>query len=831
MKPNRFDLIFKQDFFLAGCQPLDVRRWYTWLKKWAPFGRQTGVPAVYIQKIYLMKRTILSLLFFFFSLGLQAQSVKLSGVVKDAGTRKGIENVTIQLHDADSVFVEGAVTDKAGKFELHSAKPGSIRLIVSCIGYEQSIVRLENGQQNTEIGEILLDETSESLGEIVVSGEKMIRKVNRQIIFPSGLQREASSTAFELLGKMMLPGLQVNTTQNTIASLNNGNVQLRIDNVKSSLQDVSALLPSQVIKVEYIDMPGARYGEGIAAVVNFVTRRASRGVSGGVNFMNAATTGYGNDNAYLKYNHKASQFVLNYALSYQHFDDKYTDTDQQLIWRDGSRRTLTKKGIESPYKWRQHDLSLAYNLTHAEKSVFNLKLSQSWQDNPYYPTVQSIRETGKKDLMAYTGVEDRMLTPVLDAYYQVNLPAGQTLMANVVGTYISSDYTRHYAEYLADASLLDNETGYTVDGDKYSLISELIYEKNFDDRLIWSTGVKYKQGYVENRYRGSTGDVTTSMDNSDLYMYTEVDGSVKKIGYNIGIGFSRQYFSENAHTYTYYTVRPTVSLSYAVTEKLFARYTFSINPILPDLSRLSDISQWQNDYEVMVGNPGLKPYRAYRNNLIVSYSGKTFFIQAMGYYQRNPKPIMMNAVQRIDAEDNSYFQYSYANQKSYDHLQGRLYLGFTPIANVLDVSVYGGINRYMYRGNEYTHTYTGYFGGAEVSAMYKKFSLSASVYSGIGQLMGETIRYSAAQADIALVYRLRKNLRFGVGITNPFFGKGPKSGEKLLSGIAPKETWNYTEDMGNMAYLSFSWNFAVGKKHNAGKTRLQNMDKESGVVK
>lgn len=97
--------------------------------------------------------------------------------------------------------------------------------------------------------------------------------------------------------------------------------------------------------------------------------------------------------------------------------------------------------------------------------------------------------------------------------------------------------------------------------------------------------------------------------------------------------------------------------------------------------------------------------------------------------------------------------------------------------------------------------------------------------------MGENIRYSAAQADIALVYRLKKNLRFGVGITNPFFGKGPKSGEKLLSGIAPKETWNYTEDLGNMAYLSFSWNFSVGKEHTAGKARLHNADKESGVVK
>lgn len=778
-----------------------------------------------------MQKAGMICLFLLVMTGMYAQQLRIAGVVKDMNTKSNLENVAVRLMEEDSTFIEGCVTDRAGKFELKKGKKGNLLLLFSCMGYEPNGVRLVNIQKETNIGEVLLDELSEKLEEVVVTAERTIRKANRQIIFPSTLQQEASFSAFELLGKMMIPNLQVNATQNTVSSLHSGSVQLRINGIESSLQDVLAILSTQVIKVEYIDMPGARFGDGVACVVNFITRRASEGFSGGTNMKNAVTTGYGNDNFYLKYNNKLSEFALNYDLSYRDFDDQHVDVMQDLLLKDGSTRSLEKKGIESPYKVQSHNLSLTYNLTQTEKSVFNVKLSNSWQNNPYYNTIQSIRETGKADLNAYTGIKDKTIKPVLDIYYQLNLPAEQTIMANVVGTYISSDYTRNYAEYLTDKTLFGNEYNYVVDGDKYSVIAELIYTKYINQNTLWTNGIKYNQSYLENGYNGSTGDVSTTMDNSDLYFFTELEGSIQNLGYTVGVGFSRQYFNENTHKYNYYSIRPKVSLSYGITNNLFIRYAFSINPMLPELARISDVDQWQNEYEVVVGNPGLKPYRAYRNNLSLTYVVGPCTVYLMGYYQHNPKPMMMDIVKRLDMDDSYYFQYSYANQKSYDHLQGQLYLQYKAIENVLDFSAYGGINRYINKGNEYTHTYTGYFGGITMNAMYKKIALSASLRSGITGLSGETKRHSQAGADIALTYRLKRNLRLGVGLLNPFFGDGEKSGEELISEVVNKETWNYTKDLGNMLYFSFSWNFSIGKKHNAGRTKLHNSDYDSGVVK
>lgn len=46
--------------------------------------------------------------------------------------------------------------------------------------------------------------------------------------------------------------------------------------------------------------------------------------------MNAVTTGFGNDQVYLRANHKLSEFGLSYYVSYRDYDDRYVNEDQIL---------------------------------------------------------------------------------------------------------------------------------------------------------------------------------------------------------------------------------------------------------------------------------------------------------------------------------------------------------------------------------------------------------------------------------------------------------------------------------------------------------------------
>jgi hypothetical protein len=764
------------------------------------------------------------------NLSLFADNIRIRGVIKNDKEQIPVEMATVSLFSNDSTFLEGYVTDQYGKFQLKKVPVGNSYIVIACLGYETTIIYLENIQEDFQIDDIYIIEASENLDEIMVVSDRVINQVNRQIIFPSLFEKESSSTALELLSKMMLPGLIVSTVQNSITSMVNGGLQLRINNVVSNIQDLLALTPDDILKIEYIDKPGVRYGEGLATIINFITKRKNKGVSGGISLRNAVTTGYGNDNIYLKYNNKASEFSINYELSYRSFRNKYSDIRQELLLSDNRLREIKKTGIHSPYKLQEHNFSLNYNWISPEKSVFNVKLDNNLHRIPEYSIIQSVKDSENEVVMAHTNIYDKSYSPVLDIYYQVNLSKNQNLTTNFVGTYIMTDYSYGYSEHLSEDTPFIPSMNYSADGNKYSFISELIYDNELNNNLSWSSGINYKQAHTNNTYQGSTGGIATKMDDSKLYLYSELSGSLHKLEYNIGIGFSSQYFKESSHKYAFNSFQPTAFLAYPIFKGAYLRYTFSIGTVLPSLSALSNVEKWQNNYEVHIGNPDLKPYRAYRNTLNLEYRIGRFSFQTNGYYQHTPNPIISTSAKRIDEEEYYYYVYSSANQKSMTHLQGLLNLRVEVIKNILSISVYGGVNRYINKGFEYSNTYTGYFGNVQIEAMYRNLMLSASVKPRMSYKFGETENYSPAGADVSVSYKYN-SLRVGLGILNPFFSNGEKSGQQYLSSIVKKETFNYTKDLGNMIYLTFSWNFFTGRKHTSGEQQLYNSDSESGVVK
>ena len=52
----------------------------------------------------------------------------------------------------------------------------------------------------------------------------------------------------------------------------------------------------------------------VEAVINYIVRRADRAYPGVLALQNAVTTGFGDDNVYIRATHKLSQFGLNYLF-------------------------------------------------------------------------------------------------------------------------------------------------------------------------------------------------------------------------------------------------------------------------------------------------------------------------------------------------------------------------------------------------------------------------------------------------------------------------------------------------------------------------------------
>lgn len=368
----------------------------------------------------------------------------ISGKVSDVkGQPVSYANITLQR--VDSTFVTGCTSDEKGKFVISKLEADNYLLQISFVGYITQVIRLDNLSRPLDIGTIQLADEAIMLQGVTVKASNVMKRVDRQIILPTDKQVKSSTSGYELLSHMQLAGLKVNSIERKITTVSGGSVQLRINDIVASTAQVQALRPDEVLRVEYIDNPGVRYADTeVEAVINYIVRRAESGISGGVSFTNAVTTGFGDDNVYIRATHKLSQFGLNYYLSYRDYDDRKVDEEQMFSFTEAKERQRELIGISTPFSYQDHSIEASYNLTKPEKYIFNAVFTENIYNSPHGDYGQLIKETEQKDLYNYTRSEYNYHSPSLDLYYKKFLPHDQFLALNVVGTYIGSDYEREY---------------------------------------------------------------------------------------------------------------------------------------------------------------------------------------------------------------------------------------------------------------------------------------------------------------------------------------------------------------------------------------------------
>lgn len=134
------------------------------------------------------------------------------------------------------------------------------------------------------------EEQTVTLDEVTVKGAKVVSKVDGQTIYPTEAQKNASNNGYSILQKLALPNIRVDVVEHTITSFDSkGDVQIRINGIIVSKEEIQALDPKLISKVDYIDNPGVRYGEDVACVIDFITRRADSGYTLGTDLTSALT--------------------------------------------------------------------------------------------------------------------------------------------------------------------------------------------------------------------------------------------------------------------------------------------------------------------------------------------------------------------------------------------------------------------------------------------------------------------------------------------------------------------------------------------------------------
>lgn len=659
------------------------------------------------------------------------------------------------------------------------------------------------------------EEKTVTLDDVTVQGAKVVSTVDGQTIYPTDAQKKASNNGYSILQKLSLPNLRIDNIAHTISVIDNkGGVQVRINGVIVEKQEMLSLDPKTISKIDFIDNPGVRYGEDIAYVISIITKHDNTGYSIGADITPTLTTWQGDGMVYGKWNRGKSEFSASYDFSGHKLNGTERTENAEYTLRDGSIHAIKRRDAETLRKAHAHDMKLTYNLADSAAFVFQASLSGQLGKTPGNYSVREITE-GANSYTAISSESSRFSTPVLDLYFFRQITPRQSITANAVGTYIATRSSNYYDE--------GAPYQYGVKGRTASVLSEVVYENRLKPFTL-STGANYRYKYTGNDYTGDASALT-ELNQSKVYVFSEIKGSMRGINYSVGAGASHIHYNQNQHNYDFWTFCPKATLSYNFLHGMNLRYTFDMYDKVSRIAMISDAVIQTNSMEYTVGNPDLRPSRDTEQSLRLSYSKSRWYAFADCLVRHCSKPNMAH----YERTDDNKFVYTQINQKEIDLLHTMAYASYWILPEKLQMAAYGGMMRCFNFGFDYTHCYTSWFYVGNITAYLGKLTLQAYIDNGNRVLEGETRMYNGGYSALKASYS-HNDWQFSLSWSNPL-ASNYKSGEyELLNRNIHRLTTVYDRDSGNTVSLNVSWRMSRGKKHLTAEKTINLRDTDTGII-
>lgn len=741
-----------------------------------------------------------------------------------------VEFANIQLlNPKDSSFLCGGVSNANGDFVIPCQQKQAL-MKVSFVGYK-TICKLV---PIARIGNVRMQANSYLLKGVTVEAARVVEKVDRQIIFPTKEQVKTASNGYDLLDNLSLPTIIVNRAERKVLSLKGGDVQIRINDVKASMQDVLALQPDEVTKVEFINVPGLKYGDSnLDAVINYQVRRRYAGYVSGVSTMQGTKAGFNNSDGYFKYNVKKSEFSINYSFSYRSVEERSYESLGTYHLPTGETLHRNYLGYDSPFLYTINNVQLGYNLSEPDKYTLNVRLNFFNYNSPVRGMNQLYQESGKANQYLQNNRKMLEQIPSLDIYYSLNMPHDQNLALNLVGTYIGTDYQYRMREYTFNKSPDESvknapltDYSYNATGRKRSLIGEGTYSKNWKQMTL-SIGGQYNISHTDNIYVGSS-NADTELKYSNLYLFTQLQGQQKWFSYQVGVGATRSSIHQGENGYSKWLFRPQVTLQAKASDRLSFKWSSKITSDIPSLSDLSELRQYSNSFEARDGNSGLKPFTGYNNTLSASWNIPLMSVYLEGNWTYYDKPIATSILPE-KREDGSYlFVSKPENQKNHDYKHLLLTPEVHLIKDHLDLNLMCEYQNVKTKGLDYSHEFNYFSYGAEIRYMTGNWNIGYGAYKVEKSFWGEKTNGGEPTSNLAVTYSY-KNWQFGVLGLFVFYPHGCVYKDELFNKYVQQKNKTRLADQGNMLVFTASFNFSHGRRYHTGSRKLNNSDRDNGI--
>ena len=752
-------------------------------------------------------------------------------IIDEQGRPMAYANVAI-LNPADSTLLSGGVSNESGYFVIPT---DAHRVVVKCsfVGYRTYYRNCEVGN----IGTIQLKPAEYTINGVTVEGTHIMNYVDKSVHTFSAEQISQARNVRDLLEHV--EDLKIDPVTNKILRMDGGSVKILINGITASDIDLKGIPANKILKVEYYNIPPARYADA-GTLINVITKRMDTGINAGIEARTAFTTGFTDDEAYLNLTSGNHQLSLSYSFNLRDYTKRFgertydytlqsclpDDTEPALpVHYDYQKQTHDKFG----YTWNDPVVKYTYNKPDdiAVQIVATPHFNHTHSDG--HSNILNI-STLNTPVAGEGEFGSRMSTfgPDLNVYVQKTLPKNQELSIDLVGTYYhnsSKNWGKEAAVSDGEIWLLDNQEQLS---NKYSFIGELAYAK------------KWRKSSLNLGYRGSFGRSNATISNvlSDYkeyeyssasyqhYMYAEYGGNIGKLMYRIGTG-ATQVTQDNTDAHdSHWLFTPKLILSTNLSKNMSLQWVTSSQSNTPPISQLSNNASLVIPGVLSIGNPYLKSYNTYKSELIHKWNLGWLQTQIGLNYKYTDSPINRYYTQQ-EINGQQYIVGTNENANYSSELGGSYLLVISPFkSQVLTLTVQG----YVYRQTvsspiigHYHHTWAPLY----YAIQFRKGNWGASYIGNIvsKRLNGSTLDAGENQSHLQ-VYWQKKNWRI-FAADYWIFTRSRYSGYSMPTSVLQSTYKTWIDDNKSMFVLGFSYDFSTGKSIKINR-KLRNKDSDTG---
>jgi hypothetical protein len=768
--------------------------------------------------------SLLFALLFFFINGIFSQKSIVAGKVIDENQQPLSFMSVYIVQFTDTLKVEkSTISDLQGNFVLDKVSAGKYVLVISSIGFKTVKDTIDCPLLDTVPKSYILYPSVEQLSEVIVSAKLTQRFADKNVYILPALTRKNASNAFDAI--KILPKLTVDLVNRKITTVHGDNVQILINGINSDEAELLTLNPSDIVKIEHYEMPSARFAtNNVGSVINIVTKQAIQGGAMYANLQNAVLTGFGNDQVSVKYNKDNNQYMFGYSVNYRSYK-KRTVNNSYNYFENSNKVDKTKIGLNSPFDYKDHNFGFGFINQLENNYIFSSKLTFNIYSG--HTNVMQDIFINNKNIGNYCNShdEDFSLRPSLDLYYSKKIKSNQELTLNVVSTYFNIDYTNNYLELIhKDTSFINSSL---IKGVKYSSIIEGIYSIK-KDKYKLNFGANYSFANSENKFSGTDSNDKISAFYNNSYSYIEIVGGFDNLSYQLSTGLIYNVFQSKQleKKYNFLTFRPSLEISYNLTQASQVKLTGTIEPYTPTLSELSSNLIFEDSIMVYTGNPALKPYSIYKSSLAYSYnlSKFNFTTSVNGFYANS---IILSEYDKR----GSYFIQTQANQKWQKQISVDFDIQISPFEKKwVELELYGELYNIKNKGSHFSNERVDFLYQTTLSFNYNYFALMGFFQNGYNTLIGEMLQRNASTSFLQFQYK-KDNLTLASGLYYPLEKSWHTTYESYNSPIIQTKYRTDIFDNGSMFYINLIYNFSFGRRFNTEAKKISNQDDDSGILK